>query len=137
MDNCSVVIDNTNRNKATRAPYISLAKELNVNIRCIYFDVPHELCVHNSLYRVRSGLVSHLESSSSDDFFLTLFPLSPSFQQAPEEERKVLPEIAFLSYFKNVEVPTKEEGFDSDIVTVKMSFRGDEEAKRRWLMYWQ
>lgn len=55
----SVVIDNTNRNKITRAPYIALAKEVNATIRCIFFDVSHELCVHNSLYRVRAGLVSH------------------------------------------------------------------------------
>ncbi|UZJ56614.1 hypothetical protein CBS101457_005934 [Exobasidium rhododendri] len=113
LNDCSVVIDNTNRSKAIRAPYINLAKELKANIRCIYFDVPHELCVHNSLYRARAGL------------------------QPPEEERKVLPEIAFLSYFKNAEMPTKEEGFDADVLSVNMSFRGDEEAKRRWLMYWQ
>lgn len=58
-------------------------------------------------------------------------------QQSPEEERKVLPELAFLSYFKNVEPPSKSEGFDADVVKVVWSFQGDAEAKRRWMMYWQ
>jgi predicted kinase len=57
LDHRSVVIDNTNRTKSIRSTYITLAKELNVNVRCVYFDASHELCVHNSLYRVRAGLV--------------------------------------------------------------------------------
>jgi hypothetical protein len=58
-------------------------------------------------------------------------------QQPPEEERKVLPEIAFLSYFKNAEIPQKDEGYDAEVVSVKMKFRGNDEAKKRWLMCWQ
>ena len=137
LSNRSVVIDNTNRNKATRAPYISLAKELDANVRCIYFDVSHELAVHNSLYRVRAGLVSlgeRYQKQSTTGLTTTLFLAS---QHAPEEERRVLPELAFLSYFRDADLPKKDEGFDADVVTVKWSFRGDEEAKRRWLMHWQ
>ncbi|KAF8609982.1 PNK3P-domain-containing protein [Ceratobasidium sp. AG-I] len=45
------VIDNTNRDKATRAEYIQLAKRFKVPIRCVWFDVPLELAWHNNMYR--------------------------------------------------------------------------------------
>lgn len=55
----SVVVDNTNRNVSTRAPYIALARELgsDVQIRCVYFTASEDLCAHNNFFRVRSGLV--------------------------------------------------------------------------------
>lgn len=45
------VVDNTNRDKATRAEYVQLAKRFKVPIRCVWFDVPLELAWHNNMYR--------------------------------------------------------------------------------------
>jgi bifunctional polynucleotide phosphatase/kinase len=44
-------LDNTNRDKATRAEYIEVAKRLKCPIRCVYFDVLPELAWHNNMYR--------------------------------------------------------------------------------------
>lgn len=110
----SVVIDNTNRNVATRSHYFDIARELgNVQVRCVFFDVSEDLCWHNNLFRVRAGL------------------------QPLNESRQLLPKLAISSYFHTLERPRKEEGFDADIVVVEWSFRGGEEAKQRWLKQWE
>lgn len=109
----SVVVDNTNRNVATRSRYIEIARELgNVQVRCVFFDVSEELCWHNNLFRVRAGL------------------------QPINEPRQLLPKLAISSYFKGLEIPKKEEGFDADVAIVEWAFRGGEEAKQRWLKQW-
>ncbi|MCO5589605.1 hypothetical protein L7F22_043573 [Adiantum nelumboides] len=110
----SVVVDNTNRNVTTRSHYIEIAEELgNVQVRCVFFDVSEELCWHNNLFRVRAGL------------------------QPIDEPRQLLPKLAISSYFKGLEIPKKEEGFNADIVVVEWAFKGGEEAKQRWLKQWE
>lgn len=47
----SLQIDNTNADVETRRLWINLAEELRVPIRCVYFDVPIELCRHNNAVR--------------------------------------------------------------------------------------
>lgn len=47
----TVLLDNTNRDKQTRAYYIDLAQRLKVPIRCIHFQGSFELAWHNNLYR--------------------------------------------------------------------------------------
>ncbi len=56
----SVVIDNTNVSVANRLIYINIAKKNNIDIRCLLFTCPLELCKHNSHYRnfVTEGVVS-------------------------------------------------------------------------------
>jgi bifunctional polynucleotide phosphatase/kinase len=109
----SVVVDNTNRNAATRRHYLDLAHGMaNVRVRCIYFDVPKDLCRHNNFYRVRAGL------------------------QPVNEPRHLLPEMAFSSYFNSVEPPKRQEGFDADIIVVRWVFQGSELEKQRWLLQW-
>jgi bifunctional polynucleotide phosphatase/kinase len=43
----SVVIDNTNSTPDVRARYTVIAKEFKVPVRCFFFDVPKEVCMHN------------------------------------------------------------------------------------------
>lgn len=50
-DGKSVVIDNTCISKEKRLVYIDIAKKYNVEVRCLLFTCPIELCKHNSHYR--------------------------------------------------------------------------------------
>ena len=56
----SVVIDNTNPDKDTRAMYTNIAKEHNVPIRCFYFDCDKQLCMHNNQQRSVNQYRKHL-----------------------------------------------------------------------------
>ncbi|CAE6424021.1 unnamed protein product [Rhizoctonia solani] len=58
------VIDNTNRDKATRAEYIGIAKRLKCPVRCVWFDVAPELAWHNNMYRAFHQRVPDVESST-------------------------------------------------------------------------
>ncbi len=51
----SCVVDNTNRDRATRKHYIELARQTGARIRCVYFDVPKHVCVHNNHFRAHHG----------------------------------------------------------------------------------
>ncbi|KAF8744476.1 PNK3P protein, partial [Rhizoctonia solani] len=58
------VIDNTNRDKATRAEYIGIAKRLKCPVRCVWFDVAPELAWHNNMYRAFHQRVPDVGSST-------------------------------------------------------------------------
>ncbi|CAE6521908.1 unnamed protein product [Rhizoctonia solani] len=58
------VVDNTNRDKATRAEYIQVAKRLKCPVRCVWFDIPPELAWHNNMYRAFHERVPHVESAT-------------------------------------------------------------------------
>ncbi|KAG9121788.1 hypothetical protein FRC07_002107 [Ceratobasidium sp. 392] len=45
------VVDNTNKDKSTRAEYLAIAKKLKIRARCIYLDQPIEVAWHNNMYR--------------------------------------------------------------------------------------
>jgi bifunctional polynucleotide phosphatase/kinase len=47
----AVVVDNTNPDVATRAPYIALAKKYNVPVRCFLFQADKDLATHNNYFR--------------------------------------------------------------------------------------
>lgn len=51
MKGNSVVIDNTNLTVETRKKFIDIIKKYNINIRCIKFSTPVEICEHNSYFR--------------------------------------------------------------------------------------
>lgn len=50
------VVDNTNRDVATRKVYVTLARKLGKRIRCVVFDVDKERCNHNNLFRAYGGV---------------------------------------------------------------------------------
>jgi len=103
----SVVIDNTNRNRATRALYVALANQLNVPIRVFWFNTPIELARHNNVYRA---------------FY------------KPNEERTLLPGMAFSGFASAFERPEAVEGFD-ELRIVNFVWEGTEEDKRLWNRY--
>jgi len=86
----SVVIDNTNPSKETRASYIVLAKKAKVPVRCFLFDIKEELAHHLNYYRER----------------LT------------NGEEKHVPRIGYNIYKKKFEPPTMAEGF-AEIRSIK------------------
>ena len=103
----SVVIDNTNRNRATRALYVALANQLNVPIRVFWFNTPIDLARHNNVYRA---------------FY------------KPEEERTLLPGMAFSGFASAFERPEMGEGFD-ELRTVNFVWEGTEDDKKLWSRY--
>ncbi|KAG2020586.1 polynucleotide kinase 3'-phosphatase [Coprinopsis cinerea AmutBmut pab1-1] len=108
----SCVIDNTNRDVATRKHYIDVAKKHKIPIRCFHFTAPVELAWHNNLYR--------------------------AFIEKAEEEprRSLVPYTAVIGFKNAFEEPTLEEGF-SEIRRVNWNFEGTEEERKRWSMWLQ
>jgi len=51
----SIVVDDTNIDIKNREPYINLAKEHNILIKCIHVDTPLNLCKHLNDMRVEIG----------------------------------------------------------------------------------
>lgn len=109
----SCVVDNTNRDRATRKHYVELARSLGARIRCVYFDVPKHVCVHNNHFRAHHG---------------------PSTEA--EERRTVLPFTAIESWFKDRQPPRQDEGFDDKVVRVTWRFNGDKGVEEKYKMYY-
>jgi bifunctional polynucleotide phosphatase/kinase len=49
----SVVVDNTNPSRENRKQYVDIARELNVQVWAVFFDLPRPLVEHLNLYRSR------------------------------------------------------------------------------------
>ncbi|KIL00645.1 hypothetical protein PAXRUDRAFT_29641 [Paxillus rubicundulus Ve08.2h10] len=110
----SCVIDNTNRDIATRKLYVNLAKKVGVTARCFLFTGSMDLAWHNNLYRA--------------------YNQPPS--SGTEPPRDLLPYLAFIGFRDNYEEPKTSEGF-SEVIKMDWSFNGDEEARTRWNMWLQ
>jgi bifunctional polynucleotide phosphatase/kinase len=89
----SVVIDNTNPSRSSRAEWIKLSQQFHVPVRCIYFDISRDLAEH--LNKIR-------------------FKLYPEIVKVPA--------LAYNVYAKNFEMPQLSEGF-TQIRQVKFSLR--------------
>ena len=87
----SVVIDNTNPKRELRIAYLKIAKDLKVAARCIHFNTPKDVCIHNNEQR---GTNKHHNHAS-----------------------KMVPTIALHMFYKNFQRPEVSEGFES-IITV-------------------
>lgn len=120
-------LDNTNADPETRAHWTSLAKELNIPIRCVQFISTPDLCRHNNAVRA-----SNKELVCIGNIHLTL---SHSYSNQNPESRTSLPGIAFGDFGRRFRAPTLHEGFD-DIIPVEFQFHGNEEAKSIWGQYW-
>lgn len=105
----AIVIDNTNRNRSTRALWVALASKLDVPIRVFHFNTPIELAKHNNVYRA-------------------LFP------PPDEPERTLLPVSAFGMFSSAFERPEMDEGFD-ELRTVNFVWEGTEEQREIWNRY--
>lgn len=96
----SVVLDNTNPSRASRKPYIELAKKHGANIRCFWFQSP-------------PGLNRHLDAHRS------------IIKGVPR-----LPNVAFASFETRLEAPCEEEGFDDIVqISFAPEFDTEEEAR--------
>ncbi|KAM0715643.1 hypothetical protein Q7P37_009141 [Cladosporium fusiforme] len=107
----SVVVDNTNADKDTRAIWVKLAAKLNVPIRLVHFTAPATLCQHNDTVRALTGDLMNPES------------------------RSILPKMAFTGFASRYREPTTDEGFQ-DITKVNFKFEGTEAQKDQWRKYW-
>lgn len=96
-----VVVDNTNPTKESRKRYIEVAKRLNIPCRCFLMKVDSSHAKHNNKFRELTDK-SHIKIS----------------------------DIVINSYYKSLEEPTLEEGFE-EIVKVPFipSFASEEQEK--------
>merc|ERR1712203_490401 len=83
----SVVVDNQNKTKADRAPYIELAKAAGAAPLAIRYDVPKELCFHLNAYR-KVNTASALHRAEK------------------------VPAMIIHSFYKQAQEPTTAEGFE-------------------------
>ena len=104
-----LMLDNTNRNKSTRAYWVALANQLDVPVRLFHFACPIELAIHNNMYRA-------------------------CYAPPDEPARTLLPMSAFYTYHGAFEKPGKDEGFE-EVRTVNFTWDGTEEQKQLWDRY--
>ncbi|TEB36065.1 PNK3P-domain-containing protein [Coprinellus micaceus] len=109
----SCVVDNTNRDKATRKFYVDLARKEGISVRCFHFAGSVELAWHNNLYRAFAQ------------------PLAET-----EVRRELIPYTAYITFKDGFEEPNANEGF-AEVRRVNFVFDGTEEQRKRWGMWLQ
>ena len=101
---CSVVIDNTNPDIASRSRYLQVIKatgSVDLKARCFLFQTSQAQCIHTNRYR---ELIAHEVDSVL----------------------KPVPNRAFYHYQSQYQDPTLDEGFDEIVrITVNMKFTND------------
>ncbi|EPQ31959.1 uncharacterized protein PFL1_00158 [Pseudozyma flocculosa PF-1] len=108
----SCVVDNTNRDKATRRHYIALAQASSIPIRAFFFDVAKATCQHNNQFRAMGA-----------------GPID-------EPRRDVVPPSAIEAFFRDVQPPKIDEGFAEEPKRIRWNFEGDEELRSRYERYY-
>ncbi|KAJ1971080.1 DNA kinase/phosphatase Pnk1, partial [Dimargaris xerosporica] len=96
-DGKSVVIDNTNPDRATRKLYIQEAQKVKCPVRCIHYNVGEDVARHNNFYRAYGRLDYH-------DFIVQNARTSEA--SAP----RTVPDVAYYTYASRFEEPTTDEG---------------------------
>jgi bifunctional polynucleotide phosphatase/kinase len=94
-ENKKVVIDNTNPMASSRKLYLDLAN--GKKTACVWFQTEKEVCEHNNAFREYGPCIKALKQGDTI---------------TEETYGKHVPAIAMHSFWKNLEPPTKEEGFD-------------------------
>jgi len=87
----SVVIDNQNKDKSVRRIYIDIAKKKDIKVRSVCLNYPKPLCFHLNAYRA----------------------LKPRVKE--EQHRIKVPAVTIHSFYKYLEMPKKNEGFEETI----------------------
>ena len=93
-ENNSIIIDNTNITIEIRKEYIEIAKQKNIQIRCVHMNIPLLLCKHLNHYR------------------LELY----------QNKNKLIPTIAYNILNKRYQKPNINEGFDEIIEINQIDF---------------
>ncbi|RKP34859.1 polynucleotide kinase 3 phosphatase-domain-containing protein, partial [Dimargaris cristalligena] len=96
----SVVVDNTNPDRSTRAEYIRVAQRHNVPVRCLHLSASEDVARHNNIFRAWAHLVAE-----------------------PAAARSALSSIVFNTYKSRFETPTEAEGF-AEVVSMDFQFDG-------------
>ncbi|KAJ1735961.1 hypothetical protein LPJ61_000267 [Coemansia biformis] len=101
-----VVVDNTNPDAASRSPFIELARASGAGCIAIVFShEPRNLTMHNNSFRAQLAQARYLSS---------LGPGHTDLGGIPGCDDRV-PEVAFHSFFKRLELPSVAEGFQEVI----------------------
>lgn len=104
----SVVVDNTNPTKKSRADFISLAKKYKAKqLRCFLMKTPIELCHHLNYVR----------------------------QNQTEGKVRRIPDVGYHTYNKHFEEPEKSEGF-SEILTIDFAPSFESERNKKIFQQW-
>ena len=102
-----MVVDNTNPDRATRAEWLDLARQMGVKqTRCFVLTTPRELCNHLNLYREYSSNVRRI------------------------------PDIAFNMFKSRYVEPDVSEGF-SHVTHVDFSLQLKSESEKEMFLKWQ
>lgn len=108
----SVCVDNTNADIDTRSHWVALAKKEDVPVHCVWFTENIPLAEHNNAVRALSNSKT----------------LNP-------EGRELLPQMAFASFKKRFQEPTKKEGFFA-VYKYDFLYRGSKEDYAIWSKAW-
>ncbi|KAL7307670.1 hypothetical protein TKK_0000352 [Trichogramma kaykai] len=134
----SVVVDNTNPDKATRLRYVELAKKHNVPVRCFVMTLDKEHVKHNNMYRI---LTDPTHEAISDMIINSFLFVRPQLARSCVRFIKLFLLLClrvyirfagFLptSYRKNFVAPSEAEGF-SEIVHINFvpHFKSEDDRK--------
>lgn len=103
----SVVVDNTNPDRASRKKYIDVAKKAGVKSRCVWLQTPREIAEHMNFCREK---------------------------QTNGAVRRI-PQVGFNMFNKKFEAPQKVEGF-ADVLKLKFKPHFDSENDRKLFLMW-
>jgi bifunctional polynucleotide phosphatase/kinase len=103
----SVVVDNTNPTESGREPYIQAAKDAGVPVRCFRFTTDEQLAKHLNTFR----------------------------ENITNGEHKHVPGVGYNTYKKNLEEPSKSEGFTEVRKIDFVPVFSDENTKAKFFHY--
>ncbi|CAO1616649.1 unnamed protein product [Parajaminaea phylloscopi] len=143
-DGKSVVVDNTNPALSSRRPFLDLARQSNKQVRlvAIHFDIPIQVAQHNDLFRSKRWHYAPSDPPLSSKAQAQAKATAAIATASPLDALpKSIPAVAFHTYYKNLQPPTKEptgageadEGWDEVIRIDRFEFDdADEYAARAW-----
>ncbi|KAJ2775158.1 hypothetical protein IWQ57_000517 [Coemansia nantahalensis] len=99
-----VVVDNTNPDAAARQPFVALARAAGARcIAVVFAHEPRDLALHNNCFRAQLAQARYLSDARANH---------PGLDGLPACGDRV-PDVAYHSYFKRLQLPAAAEGFDA------------------------